>query len=108
MLAVPREVPGPTRLGIIASKKVGDAVRRNRAKRLIREAFRKHKHAFPPNVDLVVIPFDTAASATASAIEADLVDQARQLVRRKAALAAPRSEHQAGPLAGGRGSPEPK
>src|SRR5262249_4613626 len=35
------EVQGePTRVGIVASKKVGDAVRRNRAKRRLREAVR--------------------------------------------------------------------
>jgi ribonuclease P protein component len=35
------EVGGePTRVGIVASKKVGDAVRRNRAKRRLREAMR--------------------------------------------------------------------
>ena len=35
------EVPGEaTRVGIVASKKVGDAVRRNRAKRRLREAVR--------------------------------------------------------------------
>ena len=31
--------PGHGRLGIVASRKLGDAVRRNRAKRLIREVF---------------------------------------------------------------------
>ena len=43
------------RLGIVASKKLGDAVRRNRAKRLIREVFR-HLDTPPAAVDVVVIP----------------------------------------------------
>jgi ribonuclease P protein component len=46
-----------TRLGIVASKKLGDAVRRNRAKRLIRELFR-HMAPLPvaTGIDLIVIP----------------------------------------------------
>ncbi len=43
------------RLGIIASKKVGNAVKRNRCKRLVRELFRRNKDKFPPGSDLVVI-----------------------------------------------------
>ena len=45
----------PPRLGIVASRKLGDAVRRNRAKRLIREVFR-HLNAPSAALDLVVIP----------------------------------------------------
>jgi|SRR5215207_4079538 len=44
-----------TRLGIVASKKLGDAVHRNRAKRLIRELFR-HNEAPAAGFDVVVIP----------------------------------------------------
>lgn len=49
--------PGtPARLGIVASRKLGDAVRRNRAKRLIRELFRTRAPLPFGGVDVIVIP----------------------------------------------------
>ena len=47
---------GKSRLGIVASRKIGGAVERNRAKRLIREMFRLNVQGSPAPVDLVVIP----------------------------------------------------
>ncbi|KYF54524.1 ribonuclease P protein component, partial [Sorangium cellulosum] len=47
--------PGSPRLGLVASRKVGGAVVRNRAKRLLREAFRRFPELFPDRVDIVVI-----------------------------------------------------
>ncbi|WP_437299564.1 ribonuclease P protein component [Sorangium sp. So ce426] len=46
---------GAPRLGLVASRKVGGAVARNRAKRLLREAFRRFPELFPERVDIVVI-----------------------------------------------------
>lgn len=43
------------RLGVIASRRVGNAVVRNRGKRLIRELFRRHQASLPASVDLVVV-----------------------------------------------------
>ncbi len=43
------------RLGIIASKRIGNAVARNRVKRTIREIFRQVKHQIIPATDIVVI-----------------------------------------------------
>jgi ribonuclease P protein component len=42
------------RLGIAATRKLGGAVVRNRAKRLIREVFRRNKLA--PGFDIVIVP----------------------------------------------------
>lgn len=44
------------RLGLSVSKKVGNAPRRNRWKRLIREAFRLARPELPAGLDLIVIP----------------------------------------------------
>ena len=47
---------GHARLGVQASRKFGNAVRRNRVKRLIREAFRLEQWGLQSGFDLVVIP----------------------------------------------------
>jgi ribonuclease P protein component len=46
---------GTKRLGITVTKKAGNAVKRNRIKRLIREFFRLNKALFPAGQDIVVM-----------------------------------------------------
>ena len=50
----------PGRLGITVTKKVGNAVVRNRIKRLVREWMRLHGWV-PPGWDMVVVAKDSAA-----------------------------------------------
>ena len=57
------------RLGIAATKKLGGAVRRNRAKRLIREVFRRNKIA--QGFDVVIVPKREFLDATLAVLEAD-------------------------------------
>jgi ribonuclease P protein component len=69
MLVGPNDT-GTARLGIVASRKFGDAVRRNRAKRLIREVFRRSA-APKRGMDVVVIPRRELLDAAYADFEAD-------------------------------------
>ncbi len=47
---------GFSRLGMSVSRRVARGVRRNRIRRLIREAFRLNQHQIPKGYDFIVIP----------------------------------------------------
>lgn len=44
-----------SRVGVITSRKIGDAVVRSRARRLLRETFRLHQHELGRPVDMVLV-----------------------------------------------------
>lgn len=62
---------GVARLGIAATRKMGAAVERNRAKRLVREVFRHHKPAGA--LDVVVVPRREILDAPYDHLEAEFV-----------------------------------
>jgi ribonuclease P protein component len=71
MLAHPNTL-GRDRIGIIASKRVGGAVQRNRAKRRLRELFRRTvMSGGRPSLDLVAIAKPDAVDAPFAALAAD-------------------------------------
>ena len=70
LLVQPRT--GATRLGITVTKKIGGAVERNRVKRRVREAFRRHPDRLLRAHDLVVIAKPGAAALRLAAIAEEL------------------------------------
>lgn len=68
------EATGNARLGFTATKKLGNAVVRNRAKRRMREAARLELSANPaPGHDIVLVAREPIREAGFAAIRADLV-----------------------------------
>ena len=60
-LVLPRTDEGaPSRIGLTVTRKVANAVGRNRIKRVLREVFRKNRELFPLKCDVVIVAKDRA------------------------------------------------
>jgi ribonuclease P protein component len=80
--------PSRQRLGITASRRVGNAAQRNRAKRLLREAFRCVRSGLPGGLDLVVIVRHGLGASTLADVVAEWQSCRTRIERRFAALPA--------------------
>jgi ribonuclease P protein component len=66
------------RLGVVTGKKVGNAVARSRARRLLREAFRLHQHELAGPVDMVLVARPSIAGKKLAEVERDFLRVLRQ------------------------------
>jgi len=69
----PLQAPASPRLGVITPGRIGRAVDRNRARRLVREAFRLHRGDLAPAVDLVVIARPSIVGKCFQGVEKDFL-----------------------------------
>lgn len=66
----PESIP---RLGVISSKRLGGAVTRNRARRLMRETWRLHQHDLAAPLDLVLVARQSIVGRDRAAVEKDFL-----------------------------------
>ncbi len=71
--------PGASsRLGVITSGRIGGAVVRNRARRLLRESFRLHQRDLAEPVDLVLVARPSIVGKAFAEVEKDLLTSLRK------------------------------
>jgi ribonuclease P protein component len=72
-LELPEGAPSQSqaRFAVITTRKLGNAVIRNRARRLLRECFRLHQHALRVPVEMVLIARRSLVGQSFAGVEAD-------------------------------------
>jgi ribonuclease P protein component len=61
------------KLGVVTSRKIGGAVERSRARRLLRESFRQHQHELSRPVELVLVARNSIAGKKFAEVEEDFL-----------------------------------
>lgn len=74
-----------SRVGVVTSRKVGGAVERSRARRLLRESFRLHQWELIPSVDLVLVARPSIAGKSFNEVEREFLLAVRKAGLLKAA-----------------------
>lgn len=88
---------GARRLGVVTGRKIGGAVQRNRARRLLREAYRRNRHRLSATADVVLVARAALLAARASEIEAELMALAERAGLWKENRIEPPGPHRAEP-----------
>jgi ribonuclease P protein component len=78
MFALPNEL-GACRLGVTVTRKFGGAVSRNRAKRRLRDVFRRNHDRLEPPYDLVINARRPLLERSATELERDFLSCFRRL-----------------------------
>lgn len=68
-----------TRLGITVSRRYGNAVLRNRFKRIVREAFRLSRHQLVVGIDINIRPRTAALKAKSKDVQDDFLRFLRKI-----------------------------
>jgi ribonuclease P protein component len=84
------EAIAPSRLGVVATRKVGDATMRNRIKRVCRECFRLWPGFVPDGIDLVVIAREGADTLPLDAVREEWARARPALLKRCESALRPR------------------
>lgn len=81
LLVVAANQASRDRLGLAVSRRVGGAVARNRARRLVRESFRRLPPAVGGGVDIVVVAQKELVSCSQAEVDRELRERVRRIRR---------------------------
>ena len=66
------------KLGVVTSRKIGGAVVRTRARRLLRESFRLHQHELARPVEIILVARNSIAGKKFAEVEKDFLTSLRR------------------------------
>jgi len=74
----PLATAAQSRLGVVTARRLGNAVVRSRARRLLREMFRLHQHELVAPVDLILVARPSIVGKPLAAVEKDFLTTLRK------------------------------